>query len=461
MRANGTVSTVRSFIEEHDLLKKGESVVVALSGGADSVCLLHILISLKEEYDLKLAAAHFNHGIRGAEADRDMAFVQSLCKRWDVPLYGETANVPEVAATLGESVETCGRRMRYRFFDDVLRNRRGGKLATAHHRDDSMETMLWNLTRGSGLAGLGGIPVRRDSIIRPLLCLSRREIEDYCRENALEYVTDSTNLSDDYTRNRLRHQVIPVLRELNPALDDGMERTASLMREADEYFDHISKSELNKAKTENGYTCEKLLRLEPIVLRYAVKTVLENAEAPLDYAHITLITEAMRTGGAVELGRGFTASCAQGVLRVYAQKDTRPEDGDFSLPFTEYIKTHGTRIAVRDGRLDLTVSGIPYTSEEGAKINNLFLKHCIPCDIITENTVFRYRRAGDTFTDARRGVTKSLKKLMNELKIPREIRDTIPVIAEGSTILWLQGYGTSAQARVDLTRDGELIFIGG
>ncbi len=146
---------------------------------------------------------------------------------------------------------------------------------------------------------------------------------------------------------------------------------------------------------------------------------------------------------------------------MYAQKDARPEDGDFSLPFTEYIKTHGTRIAVRDGRLDLTVSGIPYTSEEGAKINNLFLKHCIPCDIITENTVFRYRRAGDTFTDARRGVTKSLKKLMNELKIPREIRDTIPVIAEGSTILWLQGCGTSAQARVDLTRDGELIFIGG
>ena len=463
MRDNAPIgmrAAVERFIEKNRLLQRGDKVIVALSGGADSVALLHILISLKEEYNLRLFAAHFNHGIRGEEADRDEGFVAELCKGWNIPLYREKADVPAQAARLGESVETCARRMRYQFLDSAVRWQRGGKIATAHHRDDSAETVLWNLTRGSGIAGLSGIPIQRGNIIRPLLCCNRAQIEAYCRDNDLPYVTDSTNLSDEYTRNRIRHQVIPVLRELNPAVDEGIERTALLMREADDYLNKNSIEELNKAKTEYGYRCERLLTLEPIVLKYAVKNVLENAEAPVDFRHIALIIEAMSAGGAVSLGQGYTASCAQGLLRIIADAADYT-DGGYCVPFAEYIKTHGKRIAVRGGRLDFTVSGIPHITEEDAKINNLFLKHCIPCDIITCDTVFRYRKAGDTFTDARRGVTKSLKKLMNELKIPREIRDTVPVIADGSTVLWLQGYGTSAQARVDLSRDGEIIMLTG
>ncbi len=440
---------VRLFAEENCLLNKGDRVIVALSGGADSVALLHVLISLKEEYSLQIYAAHFHHGIRGKEADRDMAFAESLCKRLDVPIFCERADVPAAAAHSGESLELCGRKLRYGFFDRIVRGLGGGKLATAHHRDDNAETVLLNLTRGAGLSGLGGIPVKRDNIIRPLLCVSRGEIEAYCEANGLDYVNDSTNLSDDYTRNRLRHQVMPVLRELNPSIAESINHTSALMREADAYLGNISLTELNNAKTPYGYSCEALLQLPGIILKYAVKKVVKNAGAPVDFRHIALIIEAMSNGGTVELGQGYTAACAQGILRVISDSgDGRKND---CVPFSEYIKTHGTKAVIR--------GGAPFLSD-GTKINNLLLKDCIPCDIISCDTVLRTRRAGDSFTDARRGVTKSLKKLMNELKIPRELRDSVPVVAEGSVILWLSGYGTSKQAAADFSRDGEIIIMG-
>ncbi len=450
MKDNSVLTKVSDFIRTHRLLKAGDRVIVALSGGADSVALLHILISFKEEYSFVVSAAHFHHGIRGEEADRDEMFVRELCAKWGIPLSAEKADVPAEALKSGESVETCARRLRYAFLERLSREH-DALIATAHQRDDSVETMLWNLTRGSGLAGLGGIPVQRDTIIRPLLCLSRAEIEAYCRENALKYVTDSTNLQDEYTRNRLRHQVVPVLRKLNPAAEANMERTAQLMREADEYFNNISVEELKKAKTVYGYSCEKLLRLDPILLKYSVKRVLEEAGAPVDFDHIALIIGAMPTGGAVNLTRGFTATCTQGILRVYRDRRQQEQSAAHEIPFAEYSKTHGTRITVR--------GGIAYRGEENRKINNLYFKDCIPCAIITGNTVIRTRRAGDTFTDARRGVTKTLKKLMNELKLPRELRDTLLVAADGSNVLWIQGVGAAAQWRPDMPPDGDYILI--
>lgn len=446
---SGYPDEVKRFVEEHQLLKSGDKVLVALSGGADSVALLHILISLKEELGIEIYAAHFNHCIRGEEADRDERFSAVICEKYGVEFFRDKVNVPEIASRCGESVELCGRRLRYDYLRRVAEDQLGGAMiATAHHRDDNAETVLWNLTRGSGLAGLAGIPVQRDNIIRPLLCLSRVQIEDYCRENELFYVTDSTNLSDDYTRNKIRHQVMPTLRELNPSLDRGIERTAVIAREADEYLNKISIEELNKCKTEYGWSSEKLLKLEPIILKYAVKTVLENEDAPVDFCHIALIIETMRDGGAVNLGGGYTASCAQGVFRIIESN----ADADAAcVPLTDYLKDHGTRVVVQNGQL--------YKAEDHQKINNLLLKHCIPYDIITCNTVFRTRRAGDTFTDARRDVTKTLKKLMNELKIPRELRDNVGVIAEGSTVLWIEDYGTSAQAQADLTCNCELFLL--
>ena len=205
---------VTAFIEDNRLLENGDTVIVALSGGADSVTLLHILNSIKELYNLTLRAAHLNHGIRGEEADRDEDFVRKLCESMGVPLDVRREDIPAIAKESGKSEELCGREVRYAFFD-ALCEQYGAKIATAHNRDDHAETVLWNLVRGAGLSGLCGIPVRRGGIIRPLLGCSRAQIEAYCAENQLAYVTDSTNLTAAYTRNRIRLEVMPILRQLN------------------------------------------------------------------------------------------------------------------------------------------------------------------------------------------------------------------------------------------------------
>lgn len=429
---------VRACIADNRLLEHGDSVIVALSGGADSVSLLHVLCTLKDEYDLTVSAAHFHHGIRGEEADRDADFVRDLCDAMGVALYTERADVPAIARESGESLETCGRRLRYAYFDDLSR-RLSAKVATAHNLDDNTETVLMHLLRGSGIAGMGGIPVHRGNIIRPLLTCSRDEIEAYCRDNHLRYVTDSTNLDDLYTRNRLRHRVLPELRALNPSLDEAVSRMAQVMRDTDAYLKNISIEELNNCKNTYGYACDRLLRLSSPVLHYALRHVAEEAGASADYTHVALMADALSHGGSVDLGGGYRAVCAQGTLRVLG---TGEGAEDFCVPFD------------RLGEIDCGLTVEKGTLREfGEKINKKFFIHLIPCDIITVDTVVRRRRAGDTFTDARRNHTKTVKKLLNELKIPREERDSLIVIARGSRVLWLQGVGTAKGVRPDPDRD--------
>lgn len=437
---------VKAFIEERRLLTDGDTVIVALSGGADSVTLLYLLIALKEEYNLSIQAAHLNHGIRGEEAERDEAFVRELCDSLQVPLCVRRMDIPAIARDSGKSEELCGREARYAFFEE-LSAEYGAKIATAHNRDDLAETVLWNLVRGAGLSGLSGIPAMRGVIIRPLLSCTRAEIEAYCAENDLRYITDSTNLTPLYTRNKIRLQVMPLLKELNPAADGNIARMAELTREADDYLRNISIEELNKCKTAFGWSCEKLLALDKTVLRYALKQICAEAEAPADHLHIELMIDALCDNGSVDLGGGYYAVCAQGILRI--DDSDRAEESGFCVPLSE-MDTDNVKIE------RLPVKSI---LDEHGKIHKKFLNDCIPCDIITDDTVLRYRRAGDTFTDARRGVTKTVKKLLNELKIPREKRDSILLAARGSEVLWIRGVGTSEGAQVDVGRHREVFFL--
>jgi len=436
------IRKIGQFIEENRLLTGGDKVIAALSGGADSVALLHILISLREKYKLDIYAAHFNHMIRGEAADRDEDFARELCAGLGVDFRSGRADVPAAAAESGESLELCGRRLRYEYLQSVADELGGAAIATAHHMTDNTETVLMNLVRGSGLSGMCGIPVRRGNIIRPLLCVTREEIEDYCRLNRLDYVTDATNLDDAYTRNSLRLNVLPVLRGMNPSLDLSVGRMCEAAREADEYLEYISAEELSKCRTSVGYSCSGLLNMHTAVRSYAVRQILDEASAPVDRLHIELITEALSSSGSVDLGRGLRAVCAQGTLRIIGGEE--PVNAELCVPFSRHSETPLTveRIHTPDNRI----------------VNKKFLQNCIPCDIITDDTVIRTRRASDTFTDPRRRVTKSLKKLFNELKIPREKRDGILIIARGSTALWIEDIGAAAQAQAG-EGSAELYYI--
>ena len=228
---------VLSVIKKYNMLENCDRIVVGLSGGADSVCLLSVLNSLKAEYGFSLVAAHINHGIRGAEAQRDEESCKKLCESLDVPLEILHADIPTLSKQQGIGEEECGRIVRYDFFRSLAGER--GKIATAHNLNDNAETLLLNLVRGAGSKGACGIPPVRDNIIRPLIETDRKSIEKYCEENELQYVTDSTNLECEYSRNKIRIKVLPTLCEINQNAVGALSGFASRMREQEAFLESV------------------------------------------------------------------------------------------------------------------------------------------------------------------------------------------------------------------------------
>ncbi len=256
------------------MISAGETVCVGLSGGADSVSLLFALRELGGEMGFGVRAVHINHGLRGEESEGDMRFCERLCGQLGVALEVRRLDLAAVR-TKHESLEECARKARYKAFDEVMR---GDKLATAHNLNDNAETVLLNLMRGTGLRGLCGIPPKRGSIIRPLIRCSRDEVEEFCRENNLSYVTDSTNLSDDYTRNRVRHTILPEMLKINPSLPDTISRMTDMLRADSEFLEELAARALTDSAGGKGYRAAELDSLPKPVKSRAVRKILSEGD---------------------------------------------------------------------------------------------------------------------------------------------------------------------------------------
>ena len=230
---------IHEAIKRYNMIRRGDRILAALSGGADSVTLLHYLFIYKDILGITVEAAHVNHMLRGKEADRDELFCRSLCEDMGIKLHVKRADVRKIAKDKGLSEELCGRNIRYEFFDEIVNNS-GMKIATAHTLSDSIETMIFNLARGTGLKGLCGIPPVRKNIIRPLINCYRSDIENYCKEHNLDYVTDSTNLEDDYSRNFIRHNILPQLKNINIEADKAIGRTIGWLRDDENYLSSMA-----------------------------------------------------------------------------------------------------------------------------------------------------------------------------------------------------------------------------
>jgi len=418
---------MQKALADFSMLCDGDSVVVALSGGADSVALLYSLNSIKEIYNITLYACHVNHLIRGDEAYSDEQFVVDLCDNLGIELFTKRVDVPLLAKKEKLSLELCGRNVRYEFFHE-LSEKLNAKVATAHTSSDNVETVLYNIARGTSINGLCGIKPVRDYIIRPLILCSRDDVEHYCTENSLEYVTDSTNLSDDYTRNNIRHNAVPTLKNINADLESTVARMCSSLTDIKKFIDKYSLEEIKNCKTKEGYSNEKLLSLDNAILSNVLFMIASEYGVQLSSKHIELITECLKSGGCVDLYGDYRAVCKQGIFRIV---DTAKEKVDIDMPFKDSCFAE-------------------YISQKEIKnINKNLLKDLIRCDIITDDTRIRTKREGDTFTFFERNVSKSLKKLLNEMKVPAEKRDSLLVVANDSTVLWLEGVGTSKQGRAD------------
>lgn len=426
-------------------VKDGDRIIVALSGGADSVTLLDVLLSLKTELpNLQVSAAHVNHKLRGEESERDEAFVLTFCKERNIELFIHAEDVASLAKKEGQSVELCGRMVRYDFFRR-LAEEYSAKIATAHTLSDSEETMLYNISRGSSLHGLCSIPYKREEVIRPLLDISREQVEEYCKEKKLSFVQDSTNFCEDVCkRNKIRLSVLPPLKSINEGFHGNFSRLRADLLNVDDFMMHTANTALNDCRCGFGYKAEKLLNLHRAVLDYALVMIIAKAGAKAENRHLALCRDMLVAGGAVMLPGGATAACSQGIFRVFP-RECDAEDFELSL----------------SGEINFSFCGNEYSTKiVGLKeiVNKKLASFCIDCDKIN-GAVLRTRREGDTFTLLNRGITKPLRKLQNELKIPAELRNYALVAAQGSTVLWAEYIGVSAQgALTDESQEGIYIF---
>lgn len=403
-------------VKANALIPTGTTVTVALSGGADSVALLYALSKLKEQLNISLNAAHLNHLIRGEEAFRDEAFVNEFCGKLGIPLICERIDVPKFAKENNLSLETAARQVRY----DFLRRVSGDLIATAHTASDNLETVLLNLTRGTAIDGLCGIPIKRENIIRPLISSTRDMIENYCKENDLPFVTDSTNLSDDYTRNMLRHSVIPVLKKINPQVENSVIKTSKSLKNLSVMITNEAKAFINKNFVDGKL---KLADFGFLNTEIAKRVIIEfikllDNEISLESCHIDEIYKICINGGKTNI-----------------PKNCYCVNNDGFLCFADGIK-------LEIPSYDVKISKI------SQKINNLFLNSSLDCDKIVGKLVVRTRQSGDSIRLANRGCTKTLNKLFNELSIPTYLRDSIPVISDDKGVVWIYNIGVSQRCAV-------------
>lgn len=409
------------------LFAPNDRVLVALSGGADSVALL---LSLRKFYpSLSLTACHVNHHLRGKEAERDAAFAEELCKKNGIPFELCSADVAALAAKQKISTELAARNVRYAFFKDICRKRSIPLVACAHTSSDNAETVLFNLTRGAGLSGLSGIPPKRVldesvTLIRPLIFAERAQIEAFLAAIGQSYVTDSTNLTDDYTRNFFRHQVLPLLKTVNPSLESGLSSTSRSLRDAQIFIEKTANNSLTDKISELAKLDEPILR-QCILLLYR-KCASDTPESVHISAIAALVRETAQTGKNAEicLPGGFSALLSDGYLR-------------FS-PTVRKIKTEDKPYfyAVSDGffRIPDTPFAIEYTGasallqkEHTALPDGFTLYDSAMLDSHAYTGLFvRSRRAGDTVKCG--GMTRKLKELFNKKKIPAELRAVLPIV---------------------------------
>ena len=409
-------NNILETVKINELIPPNSTVTVALSGGADSVALLYALSRLKEQLNISLNAAHLNHLIRGEEAFRDETFVKEFCDKLGIELICERIDVPQFAKENNLSLETAARKVRYEFLSRVSDD----LIATAHTASDNLETVLLNLTRGTAVDGLCGIPIKRENIIRPLISCTRDMIENYCKENDLTFVTDSTNLSDDYTRNMLRHSVIPVLKKINPQVENSVIKTSKSLKNLSVMITNEAKAFINKNFVDSKL---KLADFGFLNTEIAKRVIIEfikllDNEISLESCHIDEIYKICINGGKTNI-----------------PKNCYCVNNDGFLCFAD-----GKKLEIPS--YDVKISKI------SQKINNLLLNNSLDCDRIVGKLVVRTRQSGDSIRLANRGCTKTLNKLFNELSIPTYLRDSIPVISDDKGVVWIYNIGVSQRCAV-------------
>lgn len=442
---------VLKFIKKNNMLNVGQSVVVGVSGGSDSMCLLNILLSIKDEYSLKLYVVHIHHGIRGKSADEDATFVENFCKNANIECEIIKYDIPAIAKEMGVGEEEAGRIKRYQSFYKKAKQCEG-VVAVAHNMMDVTETVIFNMCRGTGAKGMAGIHPARDGIIRPILCLDKSEIYAYLEENNISYRVDQTNFCDMYSRNKIRINVIPYLEEhINEKTVKHIYNMAENMREITEYMERESKKLFDtyaRQIKDDGYLLEnELFSLDKIVVEQVVRNVIENLAKLKDITrvHVESVYELFNknTGASVDLPYNLIASKGyEGVVIKKNNSNKKIEKNDFK---DMEIKLGVGEYDIPGGNHLISISREAHYVEPREKLYTKWIN----CDILKDTLSLRKRQAGDYIVVGDNGARKKLKDYFIDIKVPREERDDVWLIASGHEIVWVIGYRIGANYRIN------------
>lgn len=426
------IEKIKNTIKKYNMLSSESYLAVALSGGADSVALLDIL----QCGGYRVCAIHINHMIRGEEADRDEDFCRELCKKRSVPFFCHRIDVPGEAKARGESLELTARRLRYEAIEKTVALEGIDRVATAHHGDDNAETVIFNIVRGSGTKGGCGIPAVRGIYVRPLIECTRDEIIGYCAQKGLDFVTDSTNLSTDYTRNFIRHEIMPKLKEINPNSVRAFTVFSNSLRRDEEFISSLVPKKATRSE---------LARLpDPVLVRY-IKQYCESGSRQID-----ALISAIRKGNeyvVTDMGEKIFAVCDRNNL-TFRKKITPPTHNEFIITDEcTHIPQFGDIYMTRDKA----------RAEELVNIYKIAIYSYLKFDKIKGDIFLRSRREGDRYRY--KGMTHSLKKLFCARHIPVEQRSRVPLFCDEDGIVWIPEFLPTDRVRADKNEEN-IIFIG-
>ena len=442
---------VLETITSHKLVKNGDAVLAAVSGGPDSVCLLHVLFSLSGELGISLFAIHINHMLRGSESDADEQYAKVLCGKLGIPIRSVSVDISELSRSRGISLEEAGREARYAEFEKYADETGAAVIAVAHNRNDQAETVLMHILRGSGLTGLSGMGLRRGRVIRPLLETNRSEIDEYCREQKLEPRIDSTNLKEDFTRNRVRLKLIPFINSnFEVDLTGSLCRISKLAGQDSSYLEKCAEEEYAASLVKAGsdfiqLKLEALKRLHPAIMSRVLRLSLQKLTGSLkgiESIHMDILSDLVYQGGTgpvVQLPRNIRAGISYGILKIYLEKEEKP-----ASVFNRKIQVPGQTL-VKEITSVIKAEILEKSAEidKYGKLGYNSMTQFFDYDLLKEGINIRNRAAGDIFKPYKSNGTKKLKEFFIDSKIPRDLRDEIPVIAIGNEVVWVAGFKIS------------------
>ncbi len=458
--------TVATTMVAEQMINRGDSLLVGVSGGVDSVVLLATLRELAEKIGIaRLSVAHLNHGLRGKNADRDAEFVAALAEKWSLSFYLDCADVAEFAEKQRLSVEDAARRLRYDFLHNIANKDAYDKIATGHHADDNAEQILMNLLRGSGPSGLAGIPpVREGIIIRPLIALFRKDISAFAKDRDLTFREDETNTNTRYLRNRIRHQLLPMLaRDYNPNIADTLNRTARVFQEEKRWHQTIIAPLLDQStvSTDNGKTtlsvnfltaCPRAVQRR--LVRKAIETITENLHRiTFDHVESLLVCLDNHQDFSLDLPRQVRVTRAQDNLIFYkTDRDDGPLPRD--VPFFSYTlfekEIKNTIINIDESNMAISFSVLKRTEVPEITACDTGLAF-FDVEKLTCPLTIRNMRPGDRFSPLGMTGTQKVSDFFTNNKVPRSKRDACALLVSGETIIWVAGFRTAEVAKVTET----------